>query len=221
MERGYPLELVDENLMRGAALDREDLLRPKFYPSQATPAVLSKPKFVPTFIITFNPHNPPLKDWLNETFLILQANSKMKKIYDRPPSVTFRQARNLKQVLVRSRLRELPFSNCSDVPEPGCWKFNHGNRGRGCLLYPKLNVSNRLKVLLLDSLTTSGTTSTARPAMLSTWLRARPALPSMWARLLRPCTRGTLATGGRWRIGAHHWEDISASVGMKISVFKL
>ena len=145
MERGYLLELVDENLMRGAALDREDLLRPKFYPSQATPAVLSKPKFVPTFIITFNPHNPPLKDWLNETFLILQANSKMKKIYDRPPSVTFRQARNLKQVLVRSRLRELPFSNCSDVPEPGCYKFNHGNRGRGCLLCPKLNVSNRFK----------------------------------------------------------------------------
>ena len=39
IERGYPLELVDENLMRGAALDREDLLRPKLYPSQATPAV--------------------------------------------------------------------------------------------------------------------------------------------------------------------------------------
>ena len=108
LERGYPLEMVRENLARGAALDREDLLKPKCYPSQATPAVPTKSKFVPTFIITYNPHNPPLKKWLKETFLILQSDKKMKKIYEKPPSVTFRQARNLKQILVKNRLRELP-----------------------------------------------------------------------------------------------------------------
>ena len=74
LERGYPLELVTENLARGAALQRENLLNPVFYPTQATPALPLKPKFVPTFIITFNPHNPPLKAWLKETFLILQAD---------------------------------------------------------------------------------------------------------------------------------------------------
>ena len=114
LERGYPLDIVRENLARGAALDREDLLKPKCYPSQATPAVPTKPKFVPTFIITYNPHNPPLKEWLKETFLILQSDKKMKQIYEKPPAVTFRQARNLKQILVRNRLRELPYTDCTD-----------------------------------------------------------------------------------------------------------
>ena len=38
LERIYPLEMVTENLVRGAALDREDLLKQKFYPTQASPA---------------------------------------------------------------------------------------------------------------------------------------------------------------------------------------
>ena len=83
LERGYPLEIVNSNLARGAALDREDLLKPKFYPSQASPAVPSKPKFIPTFIITYNPHNPPLKEWLKETFMVLQSDQNMRKIYER------------------------------------------------------------------------------------------------------------------------------------------
>ena len=143
LERGYPLELVTENLARGAALQRENLLNPVFYPTQATPALPLKPKFVPTFIITFNPHNPPLKAWLKETFLILQADSKMRQIYKNPPAVSFRQPRNLKQIVVKNRLKELPFLDCSDLPEPGCFKHEHGGRGRPCLLCPKLAVSKK------------------------------------------------------------------------------
>ena len=143
MERGYPAELIRENLARGAQLDREDLLKPKFYPTQATPVLASKPKFIPTFIITYNPHNPPLKRWLKESFLILQADPKMKEIYKKPPSVTFRQPRSLKQILVRNRLRELPFQDCSDVLVPGCYRHDHGRRGRGCLLCPKIEVSKQ------------------------------------------------------------------------------
>ena len=138
LEWGYPLDIVRE---KGAALDREDLLKPKCYPSQATPAVPIKPKFVPTFIITYNPHSPPLKKWLKETFLILQSDKKMKQIYEKPPSVTFRQARNLKQILVRNRLRELPYTDCTDLPPAGCHRHEHGNRGRACMLCPKLKES--------------------------------------------------------------------------------
>ena len=143
LERGYPLQMVTDNLQRGAALDREDLLKPKFYPTQASPAVPSKPKFVPTFIITYNPHNPPLKVWLKEAFMILQSDRKMRKIYVKPPSVVFRQARNLKQILVQNRMRELPYTDCSDLPPAGCFKHAHGNRGRACLLCPKLNESKQ------------------------------------------------------------------------------
>ena len=61
----------------------------------------------------------------------------------KPPSVTFRQARNLKQVLVKNRLRELPYTDCSDLPPAGCFKHAHGNRGRACMLCPKLNESKQ------------------------------------------------------------------------------
>jgi hypothetical protein len=44
LARGYPIQLITENLARGAALDREDLLNPNFYTSQATPILPSKPK---------------------------------------------------------------------------------------------------------------------------------------------------------------------------------
>ena len=69
----------------------------------------------------------------------------MKKIYQKPPSITFRQARNLKQVLVRNRLRELPYPDSSDVPGPGCKRHDHGNRGRACMLCPRLHESKEFK----------------------------------------------------------------------------
>ena len=64
----------------------------------------------------------------------------MKRIYPCPPSVSYRQARNLKQILVRSRLRQLPHQDCSDLENkpPGCYRHSHGGRGRSCLLCPRL-----------------------------------------------------------------------------------
>ena len=141
IDRGYPCELVETNLSRGAAIPREDLLKPKpIYPTQACPTQLSKPKFCPTFIITYNPHNPPLRDWLKNNHHILLADPKMKKMYPKPPSVSFRQPKNLKQILVRSKLKTLPHSDCSDLEEnpDGCYKHEHGGRGRRCMLCPKL-----------------------------------------------------------------------------------
>ena len=59
VQRGYPVEMVDRELMRGSMMSRADLLKPKpVYPQQACPSVPSKAKFMPTFIITYNPHNP-------------------------------------------------------------------------------------------------------------------------------------------------------------------
>ena len=81
-DRGYPYDLVEENLRRGISIPREDLLKPKpVYPHQACPTLPTKPKFSPTFIITYNPHNPKLQDWLRETHKLLLEDQKMKKIY--------------------------------------------------------------------------------------------------------------------------------------------
>ena len=120
-------------------MERVDLLKHKpVYPHQACPVVPSKPKYIPTFIITYNPHNPPLQKWLKEIHFILLADNKMKKVFPNPPSVSFRQARNLKQILVQSSLKELPFPDASDMATPGCYRHQHGGRGRQCMLCPKL-----------------------------------------------------------------------------------
>ena len=147
-ERGYPTQVVEENLNKGASLQRMDLLKPRpSYPTNAVPATQIKPKFKPTFIITYNPHNPDLRGWLRETYFILQSDSKMAKIYPRPPSVVFRQARSLKNHLVRSHFKELPHSDQSDHEDrpAGCYKHQHGARGGGsrCKLCKTLKESNQ------------------------------------------------------------------------------
>ena len=104
-----------------------------------------KPTFKPTFIITYHPHAPDIRKWVRQAHPILLTDSKLKKIYPRPPSVVYRQAPNLKQILVKSVLRELPYSDCSDREQerPGCFKHNHPARGRRCETCPRLNESGR------------------------------------------------------------------------------
>ena len=133
-ERGYPVKLIEDNLNRGGAMLRADILKPKPpYPCNAVPAVPTKQKFKPTFIITYNPHNPELRSWLQETFFILEADKKMCKIYTQPPSVVYRQSRSLKSHLVKTSFKELPYNDGSDLEQrpPGCYKHQHGARGGG------------------------------------------------------------------------------------------
>ena len=115
------------------------------YPHQACPLLPGKRKFTPTFIITYNPHNPPLHHWLKQVHFILLADNKMEKAFPTAPTVSYRQARNLKQILVRSSLRELPYDDLDDQAPAGCYKHLHGGRGRQCMLCPKLAEGNRFK----------------------------------------------------------------------------
>ena len=115
------------------------MLKPKpVYPQQDYPKLLSKPRFTPIFIVTYNPHNPPLRKWIQDIHFILLADKKMAKVFPAPPSVSYRQARNLKQILVRSTLKELPFNDVSDQSIPGYYKHKNGGRGRNCMLCPRL-----------------------------------------------------------------------------------
>lgn len=134
-------------------MPREDLLRIRpLYPVQASPVppVGRKKNFFPTFIVTYNPHNPPLRKWVREFHFLLLAHPKLAKIYppESPPSVTFRQPRNFKQILVRSSLKQLPFrgnEDLEDLPLPGCFKHNHSKRGRKCELCPRLLEGDKFK----------------------------------------------------------------------------
>jgi hypothetical protein len=88
--RGYPVQLVETNLERVVALTSENLLKPKpIDPINAVPTVPTKPKFKPVFNCYLKPTQPC--KWLRENYHILEADTKMKKIFPRPPSVVFRQ----------------------------------------------------------------------------------------------------------------------------------
>lgn len=67
----------------------------------------------------------------------------MSKIRPKPLNVVFRQAPSLKQRLVKSSLKVLPYTNLDDVEiePPGCYKFPHGRMGRPCVTCPRINVS--------------------------------------------------------------------------------
>ena len=93
-ERGYPSQMVSQYLQKGIQRERVDLLKPKpQYQHHMVPTPMTtKVPFKPTFIITYNPHNPPLKEWLIEGHSLLKSDQKLMKFYPKPPSVTFRQA---------------------------------------------------------------------------------------------------------------------------------
>ena len=91
IDRGYPSEMVREQIARGSQLERVEILKPKpIYPTLAglVPAA-SKPKFRATFVITYNPQNPPLKQWLKEAFVCLQTDRNMSGMYQKPPSAYY------------------------------------------------------------------------------------------------------------------------------------
>ena len=84
-----------------------------------------------------------MKKWVEKYHHILLSDQKMKKVRPNPPSITFRQAPNLKQRLVKSTLKALPFQNLQDVvqEEPGCYKFEHPKKGRPCVTCPGIKES--------------------------------------------------------------------------------
>ena len=86
-------EMIAENLDRGGALIRSDLLKPRpAYPLDAVLTIMTKPTFKPNFILTFISHIPDLRSWLRETYFILQLDRKMSNIYPLPISVVYRQS---------------------------------------------------------------------------------------------------------------------------------
>ena len=108
-------------MKRGAAIHRADLLKPMF-------------------IITYNSHNPNLHKWLRDNHNIFLADRKMAKIFPSPPSVSYRQPRSLKQMMVRSRLKSFPYRDCGDLEEKPavCYRHQHGARCRRCELWPRI-----------------------------------------------------------------------------------
>ena len=90
--RGYPEILIDQQFNEAAKIERADLLKPKVYPHGASPVPVNanKPKFKPEFIFTYNPHNPPVRKWVQQFHHILLSDPKMRQVRPNLPSIVFR-----------------------------------------------------------------------------------------------------------------------------------
>ena len=107
------------------AKDRADLLKVRTYPHDAAPSqprVWRRKELVTPFVITFNKFNPPLQQWLEEEFHLLQLDEKNKRVFPTRPNVVFRQPPNIKRQLVKAKqsFQQLPFAGQEDDPIAGC-----------------------------------------------------------------------------------------------------
>jgi hypothetical protein len=94
LKRGYPGKLLDTAIQKVTALPRHETLQYKDqHHTERVPVV-----------ITHNPANPPLSHWLKANLTTLHCSARMRKAVPHPPIVGERNCKNLRNILMPSRL---------------------------------------------------------------------------------------------------------------------
>ena len=106
INRGYPHSLISDALAKVSKISRSSALTPK---------IPSSSNRVP-FTFTYHPVNNPLKSIVRRNFNLLKSDSRTAEIFDEPPLLSCKRARNLRSYLVKSTLP-------SDK-EPGTFRCN-------------------------------------------------------------------------------------------------
>ena len=96
--RGYPERIITDTLTRVIAVDRNRALTP-----QAT-----DPTDRLRLILTFHPHNLPVKRILLKNLHILRDDETTQHLMSEPPMVIYRRDTNLQDLVVHSRLLHDP-----------------------------------------------------------------------------------------------------------------
>ena len=94
VNRGYPQSLISDALAKVSNISRISALTPK------TPASSDR---VP-FTFTFHPTNKPLKSIVRRNFGLLESDTRTAQIFNEPPLISCKRARNLRSFLVKSTL---------------------------------------------------------------------------------------------------------------------
>ena len=92
--RGFPTTLVHKILTEVQFSDRTEALRNK----------TKKTKEISLSVITYNSATPNLKKILMKHWHIIQQQPRLANIFKRPPIVSYRKEKSLKDVLVRAKL---------------------------------------------------------------------------------------------------------------------
>ena len=90
--RGYPVELIDEQIAKArsfvpCSLDQQN--------SKEEPTVL---------VATYHPALNCLNSIIRRYFYLIQIDSEMKKVFSRPPMVSFRNPKTIRNCVVRAKL---------------------------------------------------------------------------------------------------------------------
>ena len=114
-DRHYPTSILQRTLGRAKSVSRESSLLPSDRPTGDRPIV----------VIPYHPHNLPIKRILLDNWNILKKDPTVGKAFAAVPLVAYKRMRNIKDHVVRSRLRD-PHTNGPQAA-PGthpCTKLN-------------------------------------------------------------------------------------------------
>jgi hypothetical protein len=95
--RGYPDEVCRRALERATNTPRSQALRP------TSPSSQSEDR--PILVLTYHPHNLPVKHILFQHFHLLQEDPTLDGVFPLPPLVAYKRDTNLRDMLVSSRVR--------------------------------------------------------------------------------------------------------------------
>ncbi|GFS12953.1 hypothetical protein ElyMa_004871800 [Elysia marginata] len=91
---GYPLEVLDDACNRVSKISRTDALIPR--PEQSSQRT--------KLIMTYHPHNLVARKIVLNNLSIFQTDPDAREVFDEPPLVVYRRAKNIRDMLVRSRI---------------------------------------------------------------------------------------------------------------------
>ena len=126
MKRGYKNRFVKSQFARAKLIPRNDTLSEH---NHDTP----KPTRVP-FIVTYNPALPNIRDILHKKQSILYSTEHLHNIFSETPVVAFHRSPNLRDLLVRPKLKSHK-SNTLRHPR-GTFRCNSRH---GCLTCPNID----------------------------------------------------------------------------------
>ena len=108
LKRGYPLNILEEHLQKASGFSQDELLEPKTKIQEDKQVV----------ILDYNPGNPDIMQIIHKYWPLISSSRTLGKIFPSSPLGAFRRQKNLKDLLVASKLRYPPPPPRAPPPNP-------------------------------------------------------------------------------------------------------
>ena len=75
-----------------------------------------EPVDTPVMVAQFNPHNPPIKEFIRNNWNIITSSEECSEVFTKPPLIGYRKLPNLKDILTRAKIEYPPRPISQQVP---------------------------------------------------------------------------------------------------------